>query len=148
MDIQRPKITIKDVVQGYVDLGVEGVKGFRGKLDIRPPYQREFVYKEEQREAVIQTVLKGYPLNVMYWANNGKDSFEVLDGQQRTISLCQYVSNGFRVTVDQKPMFFHNLTKQDQEKILNYTLDIYVCSGDEKKTCLVSNCQHIRRKTL
>ncbi|MBP5435633.1 DUF262 domain-containing protein, partial [bacterium] len=62
---------------------------------IRPKYQREFVYKDNQRDEVIRTVMKGLPLNVIYWCKvkkaDGSDGFEVLDGQQRTISLCEYV---------------------------------------------------------
>ena len=73
----------------------EGVVGFGGKLDIRPPYQREFIYKDKQRDAVIDTLKKSYPLNVMYWAVREDGGFEIIDGQQRTISVCQYVKGVF-----------------------------------------------------
>ena len=67
------------------------------KLDVRPPYQREFVYKDKQRDAVIDTVTKGFPLNVMYWAVRDDGNYEIIDGQQRTISICQYVDGEFAV---------------------------------------------------
>ena len=86
MEIKLQEILVKDLVEGYITDDVEnGVIGYGGKLNIRPKYQREFVYKDKQRDAVIETIKKGFPLNVMYWMVNGKDSFEVLDGQQRTI---------------------------------------------------------------
>ena len=93
MEIKLHEIKVRDVVEGYVDNQEDGVVGYGGKLDIRPPYQREFVYKEKQRNAVIETINKGFPLNVMYWAKNDDGSFEILDGQQRTISFCQYFSH-------------------------------------------------------
>ena len=124
MEIKLHEITIRDVVNGYVDNQEDGVLGYGGKLDIRPPFQREFIYNEKERNAVIETINKGFPLNVMYWSKNG-DSFELLDGQQRTLSFCQYVNGDF--SVDFKG--FNNLPKDLQEKILDYKLMIYVCDG-------------------
>ena len=68
MNIDLKKITVRDLVNDYRDDGEGGVRGFGGKLDIRPPFQREFVYKDKQRDAVIRTINHGFPLNVMYWA--------------------------------------------------------------------------------
>ena len=93
MDIELKHIKIREIVDGYNDDLVTGeVVGYGGKLNIRPKYQREFVYKEEQRNKVIDTVLKGFPLNVFYWIKNSDGNFEllnfeILDGQQRTISI-------------------------------------------------------------
>ncbi len=129
MQIELQKIKIKDLVQGYVDNAESGVVAYDGKLDVRPPYQREFVYKDKQREAVIHTVLKGFPLNVMYWATRDDNTFEVIDGQQRTISICQYVNGDF--AHDFK--YFNNLTKDKQDIILNYELTIYVCTGTDSQ---------------
>ena len=95
MKIELHRIKIRDLVDGYVDDAESGVRGFLGLLDIRPAYQREFVYKEKERNAVISTVMKGFPLNVMYWAKNPDGTFEVMDGQQRTISLCQFAAGDF-----------------------------------------------------
>ena len=124
MEIKLHEITIRDVVNGYVDNQEAGVVGYGGKLDIRPPFQREFIYNEKERNAVIETINKGFPLNVMYWSKNG-DNYELLDGQQRTLSFCQYVNGDF--SVDFKG--FNNLPKDLQEKILDYKLMIYICDG-------------------
>ena len=90
MKIELHKIKIKDIFEGYRNNNEEGVAGFGGKLNIRPKYQREFVYDDRKRNAVIDTVRRGFPLNVMYWVKNSDGTFEVLDGQQRTISICEY----------------------------------------------------------
>ena len=103
--------------------------GFDGKLDIRPPYQREYVYTGKQREAVIDTLTKNYPLNVMYWAVKDNGDFEVVDGQQRTISICQFVNNDFSVD----GLTFHNLPDDKQQEILNYKLMVYFCSGKDSE---------------
>ena len=92
MKIELLELTIRDLSNGYTDNNENGVVGFGGKLDIRPPYQREFIYKDKQRDAVIDTVTKNFPLNVMYWADCDDDHFEVIDGQQRTISIAIEVS--------------------------------------------------------
>ena len=88
MKIDLKEITVRELVEGYSDDGEGGVVGYGGKLDIRPPYQREFVYKAAQRDAVIDTIQNGFPLNVMYWAVRDDGTFEIIDGQQRTISVC------------------------------------------------------------
>jgi hypothetical protein len=128
MNIELHEILIKDLVNGYVDNREEGVYGYGGRLNIRPKYQREFVYKDKQRDAVIETVRKDFPLNVMYWVKND-DSYEVLDGQQRTISICQYVNNDFEI----EAMAWANLTNDQQEQILNYKLMIYFCEGTDSE---------------
>ena len=101
MEIQELKVTIGQVYEGYFNDAEEGVVGYDERLDIRPKYQREFVYKDKQRDEVIRTVMKGLPLNVIYWCKvkkeDGSDGFEVLDGQQRTISVCEYVDGTFSV---------------------------------------------------
>src|SRR4051795_5162885 len=99
MKIELRRITVEDLVEGYTDDGINGVFGYDKKLDIRPPYQREFIYKPKQRDAVIDTVTKGFPLNVMYWAVRDDGTYEVIDGQQRTISICQYFEGDFSVKV-------------------------------------------------
>jgi len=70
MEINLKEITIKDMVDGYKNDEEEGVTGYKGKLNIRPKYQREFIYKDKQKDAVIETINKNFPLNVMYWAKN------------------------------------------------------------------------------
>jgi hypothetical protein len=130
MKIALQNIKVRDVVDGYNDGGESGVVGYRGKLNIRPAFQREFIYKDKQRNEVINTVRKNFPLNTMYWAVAG-EGFELMDGQQRTISICQYVQGDFAVNIDSSPMFFNNLTAEKQRQILDYELSVYVCEGTE-----------------
>ena len=129
MNIELKEITIRELANGYQDNAENGVVGFSGKLDIRPPYQREFIYKDKQRDAVINTVTKKFPLNVMYWAVREDGTFEVIDGQQRTISICQFLKGVFMF----ENRYFQNLKKDEQEQILNYPLMVYVCSGTESE---------------
>ena len=129
MNIDLINIKIRELTNEYIDNVEEGVFGYGGKLDIRPPYQREFVYKEKQRDAVINTVSKNFPLNVMYWAVRDDGNFEIIDGQQRTISICKYVNGDFSYN----DMYFHNLQKDEQERILNYELTVYLCSGSDSE---------------
>ncbi len=95
MKIELKEITVRELTLGYTNNNEEGVVGFGGSLNIRPKYQREFIYKDSQRDAVIETVRKDFPLNTMYWAENMDGTLEVLDGQQRTISICEYVIGKF-----------------------------------------------------
>ena len=125
MEIELREVTIREIVAGYEDNQEGGVIGYSGFLDIRPPYQREFIYKDQQREAVIDTVNKNFPLNTMYWVRNGS-KYEVLDGQQRTISICQYVEGEFAVNY----RYFHNLEPEEKKALLDYKLMIYVCEGN------------------
>ena len=125
MEIELKKITVRDLVEDYHDDGEGGVRGYGGQLDIRPPFQREFVYKDTQRNAVIETINKSFPLNVMYWAVRQDGTYEIIDGQQRTISAAQYVKGDY--SFDGR--YFHNLEDDEQERILNYQLQVYVCEG-------------------
>ena len=125
MKIELKNITVRDLVEDYDDDGEGGVRGFGGKLDIRPPFQREFVYKDKQRDAVVETINKGFPLNVMYWALRDDETYEVIDGQQRTISAAQYVQGDYSLN----GRYFHNLQDDEQQRILDYALDVYVCEG-------------------
>jgi hypothetical protein len=129
MKIELKEITIRELTNGFEDNAEAGIVGYGGKLDIRPPYQREFIYNDKQRDAVIHTVTRDFPLNVMYWAVREDGNFEIIDGQQRTISVCQYVNGDFSVN----GLAFHNLTKDKQEQILNYGLTVYFCSGTDSE---------------
>ncbi len=129
MKIELHKITVRDLTNGYADNAEQGVKAYGGKLDVRPPYQREFVYGDKQRAAVIDTLTQGFPLNVMYWATRDDGTFEIIDGQQRTISICQYVNGDFAYLFK----YFHNLREDEKEQILNYELQVYICSGTDSE---------------
>jgi Protein of unknown function DUF262/HNH endonuclease len=129
MKIELKEITIREVSNGYINDNEEGVVGYGGKLNIRPKYQREFVYKDKQRDSVIETVNKNFPLNVMYWVKNEDGTYEVLDGQQRTISICEYVTGSFSLN----SMYIHNLTDVEENAILDYKLMVYFCEGNDKE---------------
>ncbi|MBE0663733.1 MAG: DUF262 domain-containing protein [Bacteroidales bacterium] len=129
MKIDLKEITVRDLANSYQDNEENGVIGYGGKLDIRPPYQREFIYKDKQREAVIDTITKDFPLNVMYWAVREDGNFEIIDGQQRTISICQFVNGDFSYMF----RYFHNLQNDEKEQILNYKLMVYHCSGTDSE---------------
>ncbi len=127
------EMTVRELVEGYVDKAEEGVRGYGGKLNIRPPDHRdEFITKEKQLNEVIHTVRKGFPLNTMYWVV-AEDGYELMDGQQRTISICQYVAGDFAIEIDKTPYFFGNLTAVRQQEILDYELQIYVCEGTDQE---------------
>ena len=138
MEIGLHEIPIQNVVryskhigkcQGYIDKGEDGVYGMEGRLNIRPEYQREFIYKDKQRNAVIHSIRNNFPLNVLYWVKNKDGSYEVLDGQQRLISIGQYVSGDFHI----ENMFFHNLKEDQQNQILDYKLMVYFCEGTDSE---------------
>ena len=149
MKIELHKITVRELTEGYVDNQEAGVKAYGGKLDVRPPFQREFVYNDKERDAVIDTIVNNFPLNVMYWSvrepwnadvpvhNDVQDEdedvrtprYEIIDGQQRTISICQYVNGDFAHLF----RYFDNLTKEEKDQILNYELYIYRCTGTDKE---------------
>jgi hypothetical protein len=130
-----PVITIRDLVAGYKDESdQEGpVVGYGGKLDIRPAYQREFIYGEKERNEVIRTVRRNFPLNTMYWVVSDDGGYELMDGQQRTISICQYANGEFSIDWDGQPRGYNNLTREEQEQILDYELSIYICEGTDKE---------------
>ena len=129
MEIELNKITISDVVNGYTDSSENGVVGYDKRLNIRPAFQREFIYKEKQRNEVLNTVRHNFPLNVMYWVKSNGDNYELLDGQQRTISICQYVNSDYSINYQ----YFHNLTSDERQQILDYKLMIYICEGTDKE---------------
>jgi len=132
LDIHEIRITVGEVYSGYSDRGDDGVTAYDGRLDIRPAYQRELVYNQQQQEAVIDTVLHGYPLNTMYWATTGRTDgpeFEVLDGQQRTLSLMRFLDHQFAVTIDGAAYYADSLPQDRYEALMKYQLTVYVCTG-------------------
>jgi hypothetical protein len=134
MKIIMKNISVADLVEGYEDKTKteEGIRGYGGRLNIRPAFQREYIYKGKQRDDVVHTVRKGFPLNTMYWVVAG-DGFELLDGQQRTISICWYIQGGFSVDIDGSAMYFNNLPTDRKQEVLDYELSVYVCEGTESE---------------
>lgn len=128
MKIKMHEVKVSEVFNGYEDNEENGVVAYSGKLNVRPAYQREFIYKDKQRDDVIRSVRQGFPLNVMYWAKS-ENGYEMMDGQQRTISICQFLNNQF--SVDFK--YLRTLTNEERQQILDYKLNIYVCDGTERE---------------
>lgn len=127
MNIELKQITIRELTDGYNDMDEEGVVAYHGLLNVRPKYQRNFVYDDKKRNAVIKSVRAGFPINVMYWAVNPDGTYEMLDGQQRTISICDYVGKKFSI----EALYFQTLPEAEREKILDYSLQVYFCEGSD-----------------
>lgn len=126
----RPKV--RDLLPGYIDDENTGCYAMNGDLCVRPDYQRAFVYGDDKRDLVVDTVRNGMPLGIMYWMKN-KDTgkYELMDGQQRTLSLLKYCSGEY--SIDYR--YFHNLSPEEQAVILDYKLLVYICEGtdDERR---------------
>ena len=139
MIINEMKLSIRELVQGYQeDNTTSRVRAWGGRLDVRPEYQREFVYGDKQRDAVINTVLHGFPLNIMYFVDRKDGTYEVLDGQQRIISICRYAQNQFSVKIPTPTGLYNtvnypNLFDNQREAFLDYELNIYICEGTEEE---------------
>lgn len=133
MEITPVAIKVKNIIEGYIDKGDDGVFAYGGKLAIRPPYQREFVYDSKQAEMVIHTALKNYPLNVMYWVKVEENKYEVLDGQQRTLSIMHYLTHKFPIKLDGQTMYWDSLPEDKYKKLMDYEFMIYICEGTESE---------------
>lgn len=132
MKISQLNVTVRDLVQGFVDNEIDGVRGYSGKLNIRPPYQREFVYPDKDRNEVVNSVLNGYPLNAIYWIFTDDGTYEVLDGQQRIMSICGFhKKGGFSIVHNDLPVYFHSMGEGARENFLDYELMVYVCEGTD-----------------
>lgn len=141
MVINEMRLPVRELVKGYTEDDSTGkVTAWDGKLDVRPEFQREFVYDSKQQSAVINTVMHGFPLNIMYFVDRKNGEYEVLDGQQRIISICRYVTNPAvsadipAATGGYNSVNFGNLGQTSKDALLDYELHIYVCEGtDEEK---------------
>lgn len=138
MKIELHEIPIRDVYEGYINDGETemGVTGYDDDLCIRPRYQRNYVYKDEQRNEVVRTVKSGFPLSIFYWVDLGEDRedqssprYEVLDGQQRTISICDYIDGVFSVDGH----YFDSLPSDIRKGILDYKMLVYICIGEDSE---------------
>ncbi|WP_428042389.1 DUF262 domain-containing protein, partial [Candidatus Avelusimicrobium fimicolum] len=129
--------TVKDICNGFVynEFEGKGLSGLGGKLTIQPEYQRNYIYADGKKDvAVIDSLLKGYPLGLIYFNQPAKDKLEVLDGQQRITSVGRFVTNKFAIK-DKNGMeqYFDSLAQDLQDKILNTTLLVYECQGTESE---------------
>lgn len=132
----RTDITVAQICEGFVynELEGRGLFGLSGKLTIQPEYQRNYIYAEhggKKEQAVIESLLKGYPLGLIYFNKVGEDRFEVLDGQQRATSIGRYVTGKFAIMEGGNPKYFHSLPTDQGERIMASKLLIYECEGTE-----------------
>lgn len=133
----RTDITVKDICEGFVynELEGRGLYGLSGKLTIQPEYQRNYIYADGKKDvAVVDSLLKDYPLGIIYFNQTEPERYEILDGQQRVTSFGRFVTNKFAIK-DQNGMeqYFSGLPVEQQEKILNTKLLIYICEGEESE---------------
>ena len=149
MKITEVKVKVSDIFNGFEDDGEDGVFAYDKKLTIRPAYQREFVYQQKEEEAVINTICRGFPLNSMYWALTegsfttkveGTDNtlipsddakFEVMDGQQRTLSVMYFLTHKFGI--ENNSVYWDTLPDNKYDTLMNYKFTIYVCEGNEEE---------------
>ncbi len=134
--ILRTDITVREICEGFIynELEGKGLFGLNGKLTIQPEYQRNYIYADGKKDvAVIDSVLKGYPLGLIYFNKVG-DRYEVLDGQQRITSLGRFVTHKLAIK-DKNGMqqYIDGLDKEDREKVLNTKLLIFICEGKESE---------------
>ena len=134
MKTEFKKYTIAEICDGfeYNELEGKGLYGLAGKLTIQPEYQRNYIYADGKRDvAVIESVLKGYPLGLIYFNKTEKGQLEVLDGQQRITSLGRFLKENFAVKINNMPQYFSGLNKDSQQFILNTKLLVYTRVRDK-----------------
>ena len=135
MKTELKTISVKDICEGFVynELEGKGLFGLSGKLTIQPEYQRNYIYADGKKDvAVIDSMLKGYPLGLIYFNKIDEEHFEVLDGQQRITSIGRFVKGKFGVAdVNGIPQYFSGLPAETQKLIEDYELLVYVCEGEE-----------------
>ncbi len=125
--------TVKQICDGfeYNELEGKGLYGLAGQLTIQPEYQRNYIYADGKKDvAVIESVLKGYPLGLLYFNKVEDRRLEVLDGQQRITSLGRFIKNKFAVQQNGMEQIFDGLNKEKQQKLLNTELLVYICEGE------------------
>lgn len=135
MEIKLHEISVRDVFDGYENNEETGqVVAYGGRLNVRPAYQREFVYDEKKKVAVMHSILHQFPLNVMYWSENEDGTYEMLDGQQRTISICDWLDSGYHVFANPAspttPYYSHT-SPEITRRVLDYKLMVYICKGTD-----------------
>ena len=133
----KTDLTVRDIKEGFVynEYEGKGLFGWDGKLTIQPEYQRNYIYADGKKDvAVIDSLLKGYPLGLIYFVKVGEDKYEILDGQQRITSFGRFITGKFAIK-DENGMeqYFDGLSKDKQDKILNSPLTIYICEGEESE---------------
>ena len=133
--LTEPFLTVADICDGFVysELEGKGLFGWGGRLVIQPEYQRNYIYADGKRDvAVVDSLLKGYPIGLIYFVKTEDGRYEVLDGQQRITSFGRFVRGKFSVLdADGMPHYFDGLNEDEQNRILSSRLTVYVCEGTE-----------------
>ena len=133
----KTDITVEQICKGFVynEYEGKGLFGLSGKLVIQPEYQRNYIYADGKRDvAVIESLLKGYPLGLIYFVKVAEDKFEVLDGQQRITSVGRFLTGKFPVMdANGIPRYFSGLPEDQQRRINESKLTIYECQGEESE---------------
>lgn len=139
MKVTEKHFSIKEIALGYTEnMSDNSVTGLSNRLEIRPKYQRQFVYPRDKQDKVIDSILHDYPINVMYWVQTGKNSageelYEVLDGQQRLISICRFITKNYTINFEGNQTSYAGLS--DKSVIDNYAkLIVYVCEKGENQS--------------
>lgn len=131
------EVTIKEICAGfqYSELEAKGLFGWGGKLTIQPEYQRNYIYAEQKKEAaVIESLLKGYPIGLIYFNQPAPGKYEVLDGQQRITSIGRFLTHKFAVMdTNGMPLYYDSLPTEQRQRLNDTKLLIYVCTGEEKE---------------
>lgn len=133
MKIKLTHFTVRDITHGFIynELEGKGLYGLSGKLVIQPEYQRNYIYGDGKKDvAVIESILKEYPLGLIYFVDTG-DHYEVLDGQQRITSIGRFVTGKFAIERHGREQTFTSLPKEEQDLILDTELLVYICEGGE-----------------
>ena len=135
--ILKTNLNVRDISEGFIynEYEGKGLFGWAGKLTIQPEYQRNYIYADGKRDvAVIDSLLKGYPLGLLYFVKIGENQYEILDGQQRVTSFGRYITNKFAIK-DENGMeqYFDGLSEDKRNTILNSLLTIYICEGEESE---------------
>ena len=135
MKIEEERIRIRDLVDGYKSYDDGRIIGWGGKLDIRPPYQREYIHENNPdfKKNLLYSIYQNRPINLIYFARPGEGTYELLDGQQRILTICKYVvDQDFSIELDGKTSYFEQLEANplDANRILNYKLHVHICRGE------------------
>ena len=136
METELKQYTVAEICAGFVynEYEERGIFGLSGRLTIQPEYQRNYIYDDGKRDvAVIESILKGYPIGLIYFVKNADGRLEVLDGQQRITSIGRFVTHKFAVKINGMEHYLDNMPKDMQEKILNTKLLVYECEGTESE---------------
>lgn len=136
MEIIKTEISIREFVEGYVNNDNEEVGGvftMNNKVIIRPKYQRSYIRANDTKwkRNLINSIISGYPISLLYFGDNENGTFDMIDGQQRSITICEFINHGFNIMYDDRACFFGNLPQDVKEKIYDYKLTVNICVGKQ-----------------